>query len=229
MNYLVSFALLVLMTLVSGCTVMKPPPDYRQGSVVDTLSAPVSLSILNAEHGMSGSGFMVYRRPDNLRVIILTPFGTTMTDVVVTGDRITIMDVSKSAAFKGLLSDLPGRGQGQMWSQVRWIMESEPAGSGLRSGTIERLNRQGHKELVTYENGLIVSKRNPEGDEVHYGDFVVINGVPLATEVIMDTASRSRFRVKLSEPEVNAELSPESFVPRLDGYTVYPLSMLDGK
>ena len=55
-----------------------------------------------------------------------------------------------------------------------------------------------------------------------------MNGVPLATEIVMDSHDGGRFRIRISEPEVNAELAPDAFSIRLDGLTGYPLSELQG-
>jgi hypothetical protein len=57
----------------------------------------------------------------------------------------------------------------------------------------------------------------------------VVNGVPLATEIIMTSHLGGRFRIKISETEINAPLAPDAFVSRLDGLALYPLSALQKK
>lgn len=223
-----SLLLLAALFLLSSCAGSLANLAYTNGAVADTLSAAVSLSFGSGERGMAGSGYLVYRRPDLMRLIILSPFGTTLMELYVNGERITIVYPGKEAAFAGRLADLPERGESAGWRQVRWVMDVDPPGSSLRDGTLERVNGVGVRERITYENGLVTSKSLPNGDEVRYGDFQVIAGVPLATEIIMENAAGDRFRLKLNEPEVNTPLDADVFTPRLDGLTVYPLTALQG-
>ncbi|GFE61048.1 lipoprotein insertase outer membrane protein LolB [Geobacter sp. AOG2] len=228
----ISFLLLLLtLSLVSGCAALtpRPPLEYRTGAQVDTLSAAVSLSITKGEQGMGANGFLLYQRPDRMRMVILSPFGTTLMETVVAGDQITVVDNSKRVAFRGLLAELPQQGEGDTWRQARWVMDVPPPGNSLRDGSVERTNSMGLKERVTFENGLLIAKSLSNGDEAHYNDYVVVNGVPLATEIIMYSHNGDRFRIKISEPEVNAELAPEAFTSHLDNLTLYPLSALQGK
>jgi hypothetical protein len=87
----------------------------------------------------------------------------------------------------------------------------------------------GLKERVTFENGLVVAKSLPNGDEAHYNDYEVVNGAPLATEIILNSHNGARIRIKLNEPEVNTDLSPEAFTLHLDSLILYPLSALQGR
>lgn len=224
-------SLMAALSLVSGCALFapKPPLEYRPGVQVDTLSAAVSLSITKGEQGMGANGFMLYQRPDRMRMVILSPFGTTLMETVVAGDQVTVVDNSKGVAFRGALAELPQQGQGETWRQARWVMEVPAPGSSLRDGSLERTGSMGLKERVTFENGLVVAKSLANGDEAHYNDYEVVNGVPLATEIIMYSHDGGRFRIKITEPEVNTELSPEAFTPHVDNLTLYPLSALQGK
>jgi outer membrane lipoprotein LolB len=223
--------LLSALALVSGCAAFTPkkPLEYRPGVQVDTLSAAVSLSITKSRHGMGANGFLLYRRPDRMRVVILSPFGTTMMETVVAGEQVTIVDNSKGVAFSGFLAELPEQGNGDTVRQARWVMDVPAPGSSLRDGSVELTNNMGMKERVTFENGLVVAKSLPNGDEAHYNDYVVVNGVPLATEIIIKSHNGDRFRIRISEPEVNTDLSPEAFTPHLDSLTLYPLSALQGQ
>jgi outer membrane lipoprotein-sorting protein len=222
--------LLTALSLVSGCALFtpKPPLEYRPGAQVDTLSAAVSLSIKKGKQGMGANGFLLYRRPDRMRVVILSPFGTTMMETVVAGDQVTVVDNSKGVAFSGFLAELPEQGNGDTVRQARWVMDVPAPGSSLRHGSVERVNSMGLKERVTFENGLVVAKSLPNGDEAHYNDYVVVNGAPLATEIIINSHNGDRFRISISEPEVNTDLSPEAFTPHIDSLTLYPLSALQG-
>jgi outer membrane lipoprotein-sorting protein len=215
--------------LLCGCATAHRPFTYQPGAVVNTLSAGVSLSISKGEQGMGSSGYLLYQRPDRLRLVILSPFGTSLMEVTVNGDRITIIDNSSGAAFSGVLDDLPRTGQGETWRHARWVLDMDPPGTFAGDGSQQRVNGSGDRERVTFANGLAVSKSLDNGDMVRYRDYETVNGVPLATEIIMDSHDGGRFRIKLSEPEVNADLAPDAFLPRIDGFQLYPLELLQGR
>jgi hypothetical protein len=215
------------MFLQCGCaSSLKPSLSYRPGAVVETLSAATSLSISKGEQGMGANGYLLYQRPDRLRMVILSPFGTTMMEAIVSGNLITIISNSKGEAFSGSLEELPLTGQGETWRNARWVMETDPPGSFVGDGSLERVNRSGAKEKVTFEKGLVVSKSLANGDMVRYQDYLLVNGVPLATEIIMNSHDGGRFRIKVTDPEVNGELAADAFIPHLEGLTMYPLSAL---
>ena len=225
----ISFAALCIVTLIlpCGCAgTLKPSLAYQTGAVVETLSATASLSISKGEQGMAGNGYLLYQRPDRMRMVILSPFGTTMMEAIVSGRRITIISNSKGEAFSGTLDELPRSGQGEIWRNARWVMDTDPPGSFVGDGSLERVNSVDDREQVTFENGLVVSKSLANGDMVRYQDYLLVNGVPLATEIIMNSHDGSRFRIKVTEPEVNAELALDAFIPHLEGMTLYPLSAL---
>lgn len=193
---------------------------------METLSATASFSISKGEQGMGSNGYLLYQRPDRMRMVILSPFGTTLMEAIVTGNRITIISNTKGEAFSGNLEELPRTGQGETWRHARWVMDTDPPGSFVGDGSLERANSMGDREQVTFENGLVVSKSLANGDMVRYRDYLLVNGVPLATEIIMNSHDGGRFRIKVTEPEVNAELAADAFIPHLEGLTVYPLSAL---
>jgi len=222
-----SAILVVTLLLPCGCAMLQQPHlAYQPGAVVETLSATASFSISKGDQGMASSGYLLYQRPDRMRMVILSPFGTTLMEAIVTGNRITIISNSKGEAFSGQLEELPQKGQGDTWRQARWVMEMDPPGSLVGDGTLERVSSMGAREQVTFENGLVVSKSLANGDMVRYRDYILVNGVPLATEIIMDSHDGGRFRIRVTEPEVNAELAADAFIPHLEGLKVYPLSAM---
>jgi hypothetical protein len=226
-RYILLQLLLVSSLLTCGCaTLQKPHMSYQPGAVVETLSATASLAISKGDQGMGSNGYLLYQRPDRMRMVILSPFDTVMMEAIVTGSRITIISNPKGVAFSGNLEELPRSGEGETWRHARWIMDMDSPGRYAGDGTRERVNSMGDRELVTYEDGLVVSKTLDNGDMVRYRDYILVNGVPLATEIIMDSHDGGRFRIKVTEPEVNLELAADAFIPRLDGFKVYPLSVL---
>jgi hypothetical protein len=220
--------LLLPFLLLSACVTATPPLDYRPGAVVETLSSAVSLSIHAADGSMSGSGYMVFRRPDQLHLVVLSPFGTTMMEAFALGDRITLVYPSKSMAYVGGFDELPDKGGLQGWRLMRWVMDADPRDSDRLSGTVERMSKLGFSEKVTYEHGLVTVKESPDGDHVYYGAYSLVNGVPLAAELDIRNRRDDRIRMVLDEPEVNTPLEDAVFAPHLDGMTVMPLAAVQG-
>jgi len=212
-----------------GCaSTSKSLLDYQAGAVVDTLSSPVSLSIHTTDRSMGGHGYLLYRRPDQLHLLVLSPFGTTLFEVFALGERITLVYPAQSTAYSGRFDELPERGGLQGWRLMRWIMEADPPGEGLLNGNVERMGRQGFIEKVTFENGLVTAKTSPDGDQVFYSNYAVVNGVPVAGVVELRNNREDRIRIKLNEPEVNNSLDESAFTPRLQGMTILPLSAIQG-
>ncbi len=220
--------LLPLLLLTACATMPTPPVDYRPGAVVETLSSAVSLSIHTSDKSMGGRGYLVYRRPDQLHLVVLSPFGTTMMEVFALGDRITLMYPSRSTAFVGRFDELPDKGGLQGWRLMRWVMDADPLEDKRFSGTVERVNKQGVTEKVTYAHGLVASKESSDGDHVTYGGYFAVNGVPAAAELDLRNGRGDRIRITLDEPEINTPLEDAVFAPRLDGMTVLPLSAIQG-
>ncbi|MBW4053919.1 MAG: outer membrane lipoprotein LolB [Proteobacteria bacterium] len=222
--------LLPLLLLTACATVPAPPIDYRPGAVMSTLSSAVSLSIHAAQSGsMGGSGYLLFRRPDELHLVVLSPFGTTMMEAFALGDRMTLIYPSRSTAYVGRFDELPDKGGLQGWRLMRWVMDADPGKDGQPiNGTVERTGTLGCSEKVTYENGLITAKESARGDLVRYSKYAVVNGVPVAAQLDLRNERDDRIRITLDEPEVNTPLDDAVFVPHLDGLTVLPLSALKG-
>ncbi len=227
MNRLVFCLVIFVLMIFTGCATAPPAGlDYRSGAVVETLASSVSLSIHASDSSMGGNGFMVFRRPDRLHLVVLSPFGTTMLEVFVSGERITLVYPSQMTAYSGRFDELPDKGGLQGWRMMRWVMDADPSGNRMLNETLERVGKLGFIEKVTFQNGLVTAKSSPLGDQVYYGKYSVVNGVPLAAEVEMRNAREDRVRLTLDEPEVNTPLEDAAFTPKLDGMTVYPLAAL---
>lgn len=220
--------LLPLLLLSACATISTPSLDYPPGAVMETLASSVSLSIHSTDRSMAGNGFMVYRRPDQLHLVVLSPFGTTMMEAFVSGERLTLLYPSQMTAYSGRFDELPAKAGLQGLQMIRWVMYSDPADNKLLNGIVERMGKLGFMEKVTFENGLMISKTSPGGDQVYYGKYSVVNGVPLASEVEMRNALDDRVRLKLDEPEVNTHLDDTAFTPKLGGFSLLPLSAIQG-
>lgn len=219
-------AVIIPLLFLSACVTARPALEYNPEVSLDTLSAAVSLSISTADRGMSGSGFMVYRRPDQLHLVLLSPFGTTMVEIFSHGEQITLLYPGSSTAYIGRIDDLPEKGGLQGWRLMRWVMDAVPANSNLLNTTLERTGNQGVTEKVTYENGLVISKSTKNGDQVYYSRYTLVGGVPFATELDLRNAQDDRIRIVLDDAEVNAPLEEAAFQPHMEGLRVLPLSEL---
>lgn len=228
MNIFKNVVAIIILLVISSCAhVPKPPLVYNQGAVLETISTGISLSLQTSERSISGSGFMVYRRPDKIHMILLSPFGTTVFEVFALGNQITLVYPSQGVAYTGHINQLPKKGGAQGWSLMRWVMDADPVGRSKMDGTYGRVNNQGSKEDITVINGLITVKSNSDGDKVYYEDYSIINGVPVASEIDIRNKQNDRIRLKLQESEVNTHLDDAVFTPRLDGIKLLPLSELE--
>ncbi|HIJ94755.1 MAG TPA: hypothetical protein HPP94_03245 [Desulfuromonadales bacterium] len=214
--------------LLSACAAALPPLTYNPALALETLSAAVSISITTAETGMSASGFLVYRRPDQLHLVVLSPFGTTLMEVFARGELITLLYPGKSVAYVGTIDELPTSGGLRGWRMMRWIMDAAPSPDNRLNTTLVRLASDGSQETVSYEQGLITTKKNGVGDQVYYSGYTAINGIPLAAEIDLRSSTNDQIRLLLAEPEVNTALEEAAFLPLLDGLKVLPLSEIKG-
>ena len=152
MRIVVKSIVISTLLLPCGCaTLSKQQLSYKPGVAVETLSAAASISISRGEQGMGSSGYLLYQRPDRMRLVILSPFGTTLMEAIVSGNRITIINNAKSEAYSGLLEDLPRIGQGGTFFHARWVMDTDPPGRYAGDGSLERVNSLGDSERVTFE------------------------------------------------------------------------------
>ena len=228
MNYLKILVILLPLFFSACAAVPTVPRDYTPGTVVTSLSSEVSLSARTSGSSLSGHGFMVYRRPDQVHLMVLSPFGTTLLEVFTLGDQITLVYPSQGIAYTGRFEELPDAMGMQGWRLMRWVMDADPAGPANQNGTIERTSRQGVPEKVTFESGLITAKSTLNGDRVIYRNYQIAKGVPFATELEIYNGKDDRIRLKLEEPEVNITLDEAAFTPRLDGLKLLPLASLQG-
>ena len=221
---------LPLLLILTACATITTDPSvsFRPGAVVDTISSPVSLSIHASEGSMGGRGYLVFRRPDQLHLVVLSPFGTTMMEAFALGDRITLIYPSRSTAYVGRFDELPDKGGLQGWRLMRWVMDADPREGIPLSETVKRIGKLGFSEKVTFENGLITSKESSSGDHVYYSMYQAVDGVPFATELEMRSGLDDRIRITLNEPEINTPLDDAVFAPQLDGLTILPLSAIKG-
>jgi len=219
----------LFLLLLAGCAgLQRPPIEYTPGAVLETLSSEVSISVHATDRSMGGHGYLVYRRPDQLHLVLLSPFGNTLFEIFALGERVTLLYPAQSMAYSGRFDELPEKGGLQGWRFMRWMLDLDPPVENRFSGTVQRMGRLGFKETVSFENGLAVSKTAQSGEQVYYSGYKVFNGVPVATEVELRNERDDRIRIVFDEPEVNTHIDASAFTPGIAGMKILPLSELQG-
>jgi outer membrane lipoprotein-sorting protein len=199
---------------------------YSDGSVVESLSSNVSLSYASSERSISGSGVLMFRKPDQLRVVILSPFGSVLQEIQVHGKQVTIIDSGNGIAFKGSYLDLPEKGDFSGWRYIHWLLDIDPPDSSRGTTVIERVNRFGRQEKAVFENGLLISKTSAAAGYIRYSKYASIQGVPLPLEITYETEAQEKFIISLDDPEINQPFAEGTFIPNLIKLRVFPLSNL---
>lgn len=218
----------VLPLLFSGCMAHQQafPLTYTSGAVVESLSGNSSLSYSSPDRSISGSGYLMYRKPDQVRMVVLSPFGSVLQEIYVSGEMVTIIDSGNGIAFSGNYRELSDKGDLSAWRHIRWLIDIDPPESSRGSVVIERMNRFGESEKATFENGLLVSKSTVTGGRVRYDSYTAVQGVAFPLKITFDTVAKEKFAMVLDDPEINSVFAEGAFTPDLNKYRVYPLSSL---
>ncbi len=213
---------------LSGCLPARIPAgvNYASGMVVTALSSNVSLSYASSDRSISGSGLLMFRKPDQLRVVILSPFGSVLQEICLSGEQVTIIDSGNGTAFTGIQADLPVKGDFSGWRYIHWLIDIDPPDASRGSAAVQRINRFGETETADFENGLLVLKRTTAGGSVRYDGYTDVQGVPFPMKITYITAAGESFTITLEEPEINVPLADSTFTPDLGKLRVYPLSAL---
>lgn len=219
--------LVIVSALLAACAAKTPQPiavPVTPGAVVETISSSVTLSLRTADKNLAGRGVMVYRRPDQLRLVMLSPFGTTVLEAYVAGDQLTLSYPASGVAYQGRFNELPATSGQRGLTMLRWVLESDPPLGAPLSGEIERPASRGGVERISLRDGLVVEKSLTSGERVRYRNHAVLAGVRLPLEVQMESADGDRIRLTLEEPDINTPLEAQAFVVPLQGLRLLPLS-----
>lgn len=228
-NHMMLYLSILLITfLFYGCSSIKPPAElsYNANLYISSVSSNASLAYKSPLKTISGSGILMYKKPDQVRMVVLSPFGSVLQEVFVLGEIITIIDTGNGNAFVGNYNDLPANGDLSAWRYIHWLIEidgPEPSGSSYLTN---RINRFGEMEEAAFEKGLLVSKSTIRAGKVKYNSYISVAGIAVPSEIVYETNAKEEFTIKLNEPEVNGELIATTFVPNLNKYNTYPLSVL---
>lgn len=210
----------------AGCATPPPPVKLTPGASVDTLSSSISVSAKGAEGGGSARGYLLYRRPDRLHVLFLSPFGSTMFEIFLQGDQVTCLVPDKKTAYLGEVNALAQGNYLKTLRLMRWVLARPPV-SGPSLGARELDSDEVGKEKVFFlENGLVERKVAEKGEEVIYHDYQMVDGIPFAQRMEIRDGKGGEVRITFDDPEVNRPIEEESLAPKLKGYEVLPLHLL---
>ena len=221
---------MLLFMLLAGCaTAPKAPPVFQPGTQVETLTAGINLSVKTPTGGTGGNGYLLYRKPERFRMVMLTPFGTTALEFNASGNNVVLSIPSRGNAYAGTFADLPERHGLQAWRLMRWAVEGNPLFDPERKGEIVRGNLDGRRTLTVYDDqGLLQRKVTEDGNEILYREYQSIDGVPFPSVIEVNDANGTRVRITFKEPEINQPLEDDALFSNMEGLTILPLSEFRG-
>ncbi len=215
--------------ITSCATAPKPVLPVKPGNEVETLQSLVTLSVKNAAGSMGGRGYLIFKRPDRFHLAVLSPFGFTLMELFINGERITCLVPAKQAAYSGTFADLPDRNALKGWSIMRWVIENQPAENAGFVGERKQVGADGRKETLFYDaRGLLLRKTSEDGDQVSYNDYRQINGVAFPASIELRNRLGETVKVTFDEPEINQPVDDSSLAPSLDGIEVLPITEFKG-
>lgn len=215
--------LLIICTLSACATVKKPLTGLVPGREVETLQSPISISAKSGEHGTSGRGYLVFKEPDRFHMAVLSPFGPTILEVFLDGDRMTCVVPSQETAYTGSISELPETSGLRSMAIMKWVVARSPAATGAREVTAPSGER-----FYFDEQGLLERKVSPEGNEASYQDYQSINGVAFPETLVITNPYGAFIKIVFEEPEINQPVEDSALTPQLQDYTVRPLADFKG-
>jgi len=225
----ICLAIIMLFLLTSCARIPKPVEPVKPGKEVETLQSFVSLSFRNSGGSMGGNGYLIFKRPDRFHLVVLSPFGFTLMEIFVSGERITCLVPSKETAYTGSFSDLPGDSALKGWSMMQWVIENQPDPGTASGGKLERTGTSGGREFLFFdERGLLQRKTNDGGDQILYGSYRQINGVAFPATIEMRNRLGDTVKIAFDEPEINLPVDEAALAATLDGITILPITDFKG-
>ena len=224
-------AAVTLLLLLAGCAPRAVSPlVFTPGAVVESVQSEVSLSFSSLQGSGGGRGYLVFQRPDRAHLVVLSPFGTTVMEAFTSGDRLTIVIPSREVAFTGTFNEIPPRAGLQGWKSLRWIVEGESDARGEPGGETVRVNREGKRETVWYNDlGLVARKVTEDGQEVVYREYRSVEGVPFPSAIEFQDRGGTTLKIGFDEPEINKPVAESALQPRLEGITVLSIRRMGGE
>lgn len=214
--------------LISGCAPAKVyNSDYKDGVKLTSISSNTELAYSGNSKSLSGSGLLMVQKPDKIRAAILSPFGSILQEVFISGDHITIIDPGNNFVITGLMQNLPEKGIMSCWRNIHWLTDVIPPDRSKQSDLFNNVDKSGRTETVQYENGVVISKSYTDGEKVTYKNYVAVNGAAVPLEINYTTKDGDHFKIVLDEPEINQSIGADSFMPKIDkSMRILPLEAL---
>ncbi|ACM20277.1 outer membrane lipoprotein LolB, putative [Geotalea daltonii FRC-32] len=226
---MLKYLTILLMLFSTACaTISRPTAVPAPGKEIETVQSPVSVTVKTAQRSVGGRGYLVFRHPDQFHMAILSPFGFTIMEMYSDGERLTCIIPSRDVAYQGLLSELPEQGGLKNWGLIKWVVERPPV-AGPSLGATEIVMADGRREQIFFDSkGLVQRKVTEDGDEAVYQSYRDVNGVAFPESIEMINRNGDRVKIAFDDPEVNEPVEEAALKPRLENFTLLPLSEFRG-
>lgn len=215
--------------LLAACAAAPVSREPASGPAagIETVQGSVNISLSTAAGRLGGNGVLFYRRPASLRLSILAPFGQSLFDIAVDGNRVLCFRESKHQGWQGDLDDLPEMLGKRVWPLLRWALEPLPPSGPAQERTFA--GDDGRSDRILYDSrGVVQRKVTANGDVVTYGDYRSDAGIAFPGTIEIATAEGNSLRLTFDEPEINRPIADDILHPRLDGYDLLPLADFRG-
>jgi len=160
--------LILFVGLLTACSTTSPQLPLSQsllpGAVVETVSSTVTVSLRTADRNLAARGVMLYRRPDQLRLVLLSPFGTTLMEAQLDGEQLTLAYPANGVAYQGQINELPPATGQRGFAMLRWVLATDTppgAASVCRTGWWWKRTSQAASGCVTVTTAAITAYRWP--------------------------------------------------------------------
>jgi hypothetical protein len=217
--------LMLLSLLLGACATTPPAVRFVPGAEVLTLSSSVNVAAKGGARSGSARGYLLFKRPDRLHVLFLSPFGSSIFELFLQGERVTCLIPERMVAYSEESSELAGRDYLATLRLMRWALARPPV-PGPSLGARELETEQGSERVFFFANGLVQRKVNQEGEEVIYSDYQMVDGVPFAQRMEIRDGKKGEVKISFDDPEINRPVEDEALSPKLQGYAVVPLALL---
>lgn len=218
-----SLMLLAFLVSVSACaTAPRPLTGIVPGREIETISSAVQVSARSGEHGTSGRGFFLFKKPDRFNLAVVNPFGLSVLEVFGASDRLTYLVPSTEVAYSGLISELPETTPLKSLGMMEWVLASPAAPAGLAPGTREFSTDAGER-LYLDARGLVERRVSPQGDQISYKNYRNVNGIAFPESIEIAGRFGGTLKIVFDDPELNQPIEDEALTPNLTGYRLLPL------
>lgn len=207
------YTLILLFVFLSSCSTRHSVPldsivdkDVR----VDTISSNILISSRIKEKNITSRGMLFYRRPDNIRLIVFSPFGSTIFDSLFKDDVIKVYFQTDSILYSGKFKELSGRKEARAWGMLVWALDFSLKEEATSSERKSSLLFHG-TETIYFKDRLLSEKRLAGGESVKYLNYKVVAGVNFPMEILYSGGDEERIRIQFEDPEINLDIPASSF------------------